>query len=199
MSIILNSLSNPRLIQLIEDDSVGVLPTDTIYGLVCSAASELAVKRLYEIKHRHQKPGTVIAADIDQLVELGIPRRYLTAVEQYWPNPISIIIPTGQQLHYLHLGKQSLAVRIPKQEELQNLLRKTGPLLTTSANHPGEEEATTLEQAQKYFGDTIDFYVEGGDLHDHKPSTIIRVVDDAVEVIRQGAVRIDPESGAIII
>lgn len=192
--VILNTLSNPKLVQLFKDGKVGVIPTDTVYGLVCSASNKQAVDRLYGLKNRENKPGTIIASSIDQLVELGIKRRYLTAVEQFWPNPLSIEIP--HQIEYLNQGTGRQAFRIPANQEIIALLQQTGPLQTTSANHPGEPEATTTVAAQEYFGDKVDFYVDGGDLSDRKPSTLIRIVDDAIEVLRKGAVNID-ESGRI--
>ena len=177
--------------------SVGVLLTDTIYGLVASAADQEAVARLYALKGREQKPGTVIAADIDQLVSLGIPRRYLTPVSQYWPNPISIVVPTNPSLSYLDLGKFSLAVRVPTDPTVHEMLINTGPLLTTSANHPTEVPAQNFTQAQQYFGDSVDFYVDSGEVT--KPaSTIIRIVDDAVEVLREGSIKLN-EKGEIIL
>ncbi len=197
MSVILNMLSIDTIASYLNDGKVGVLPTDTIYGVVASASDPIAVARLYNIKHRHHKPGTVIAANIGQFVELGIPRRYMTAVEQFWPNPISVVIPLGIQHEELHLGKQSLACRIPDHPDLLKLLEKTGPLLTSSANHTGQEPAVNLVAAEAYFGSEVDFYVDGGDLSGHKPSTVIRVVDDAVEVLRQGAVTVT-EKGEII-
>lgn len=171
--------------------SVGVIPTDTVYGLVARAADQTAVARLYELKNREGKPGTIIAASLEQLETLGLKHRYLRAVEQYWPGAVSVIIPCAN-LAYLHLGVGGLAVRIPDQPELAELLRATGPLLTSSANHPGEPTSNTVEQARRYFGDLVDFYVDGGDLSANLPSTIIRIIDDAVEVIRQGAVRVEP-------
>jgi len=191
---ILNTLSDSKLASLLQDGKIGVIPTDTVYGLVARASDQTAAERLYSLKNRQNKPGTVIAANIDQLVELGIKARYLKAVEQYWPNPISIEIP--HSISYLNQNTRRQAFRIPKDEALQQLLLQTGPLLTSSANHPGEPEATSIAMAQKYFEDSIDFYVDGGDLSKRKPSTIIRVVDDIVEVLRQGAVTID-ESGRI--
>jgi L-threonylcarbamoyladenylate synthase len=175
--------------QLLVPGAVGVIPTDTVYGLVARAADEAAVARLYELKHRELKPGTVIAASIDQLVELGIKRRYLTAVEQFWPGAVSVEIPHG--LTYLHQGTGRQAFRIPDDQALIALLEQTGPLQTTSANQPGEAPACVIAEAKEYFGDTVDFYVDGGDLTSNKPSTIIRVIDDAIEVIREGAVHID--------
>lgn len=183
--------------ELLKPGMVGVIPTDTVYGLAARASDVQAVTRLYELKRREHKPGTLVAASIDQLVQLGIKARYLKAVESFWPNSISIIIPCGPELDYLSQEKRSLAVRIPKDSALLTLLEQTGPLITSSANQPGEPAALTVDEAKNYFGDSVDFYEDGGDLSGRKPSTIIRMVDDAVEVIRQGAVEINEETGEI--
>ena len=176
---------------LMSPGAVGVIPTDTVYGVVARASDIQAVERLYALKKREDKPGTLIAANIDQLEGLGLKRRYMKAVEEYWPGAVSVVIPCADpNLKYLHRGKMSLAVRIPDHAELRAVLKITGPLLTSSANHPGEPTAVTVEQAQKYFGNEIDFYADGGDLTDHKPSTVIRIVDDAIEILRQGAVTV---------
>lgn len=170
--------------------AVGVIPTDTVYGLVARASDEQAVQRLYALKHRENKPGTLIAASTEQCVSLGLKARYLKAVEEYWPGAVSVIIPCGPELAYLHQGKYGLAVRIPDHPELLKLLEQTGPLLTSSANHPGEPTADTVDEARAYFGDKVDFYVDGGDLSSHQSSTVIRIVDDAIEILREGAVKI---------
>jgi L-threonylcarbamoyladenylate synthase len=178
--------------QLQSRGTIGVIPTDTVYGVVARAADEQAVARLYALKHREGKPGTLIAATIDQLEQLGLKHRYLKAVEQYWPGALSVVIPCANPaLNYLHQGKMSLAVRLPDSPELQALLLQTGPLLTSSANHPGQPTATTVSQARNYFKEEVDFYVDGGDLSVNQPSTIIRIIDDAIEVLRQGAVHLD--------
>ena len=189
-------LSKNEISIKLTEGALAVIPTDTLYGVVCSAADQDAVGRLYRLKSRENKPGTLVAASIDQLVELGIPRRYLVAVEQYWPGAISIVIPMGLKLNYLHQGKGSLAIRIPGDGTFQELLDLTGPLMTSSANMPGKKPATTIEEARQYFGDAVDLYIDGGDLSGREPSTIIKIIDDAVEVIRQGAVKIK-ESGEI--
>jgi L-threonylcarbamoyladenylate synthase len=177
---------------MFNEGAIGVIPTDTVYGVVARAADPKAVARLYELKKRDNKPGTLIAASLEQLEELGLKHRYLKAVEQYWPGAVSVIIPAADpNLKYLHQGKMSLAVRIPDDKKLQQLLKDNGPLLTSSANQPDQPPANTITEAKKYFGDQVDFYVDGGDLSGRQPSTVIRIIDDAVEVLRQGAVKID--------
>lgn len=183
---------------LLLDGQIGIIPTDTLYGIVACATNKQAVRRLYDLKNRQDKPGTLIAASVSQLVEIGIPGRYLKPIAHFWPNPISIVVPTSPGLAYLDLGRFTLAMRIPKNVKLTTLLNKTGPLLTTSANKPGKTPVTNIAEAQKVFNEQVDFYVDGGDLSGQLPSTIIRVVDDAVEVLREGAVKVDEERGEII-
>lgn len=177
-----------KLIDLLQAGSIGVMLTDTLYGVVAVASNQAAVRRLYELKHREGKPGTIIAASIDQLVELGVKRRYLQAVASYWPGAVSIVIPVGPELDYLSQGKRTLALRVVSDESVKLLLDKTGALLTSSANQPGEAPAQNIAEAENYFGEEVDFYADGGSATDRQPSTVMRVVDDAVEVLRQGAV-----------
>lgn len=196
MAHVYTDLNDVTLSDALTHGAVGVVPSDTVYGIMASAQDVAAVARLYGLKQRDQNPGTLIAANIAQLEALGLKSRYLRSVEQYWPNPLSVIIPCGDELAYLHLGKSSLAVRIPADETLRALLARTGPLLTTSANYPGELVAKNFAEAHGYFADQVDFYVDAGDLGIRPASTIIRVVDDAIEVLRQGAITID-ENGRI--
>lgn len=177
---------------LLRAGQVGVLPTDTVYGLVARADNPEAVARLYALKSREHKPGTIIAASVDQLVELGIAADQLQRVSHWWPGPLSVVVPAGQQLEYLHQGLVSLALRVPQDPMVRRLLEQTGPLATTSANQPGEPVAGNVAEAAAYFGDNVDFYVDGGSLPDRLPSTIIRLQEDGIEILREGAVAIHP-------
>lgn len=185
------SLADAKVIHLLQQGAVGVLPTDTIYGIVARATDKVAVQRLYRIKHREGKPGTVVAASIAQLHDLGIEQRYLDEVAHLWPNPISIVLPAGASLAYLHQSKDSLAVRIPQDEAFRKLLEQTGPLLTSSANQPGDPAANTIAEAERYFTDKVDFYVDGGDISGRSSSTVVRLSSDhTLEILRQGAVEV---------
>lgn len=173
-----------------EQGEIAIIPTDTVYGVVARAADPHAVARLYKLKHREGKPGTLVAASIDQLVDIGINRHHLTTVEELWPGAISIIVPCDQDLFYLHQGTDSLAIRIPDDSRLLELLQQTGPLLTSSANQPGEPPATMIAEAKAYFGDQVDWYEDGGVVN-REPSTVIKIVNDIIEVVRLGAVKFD--------
>ena len=192
------SIDDPLVAQLLAAGSVGVIPTDTIYGLAAAASNPAAVARLYALKDREQKPGTIIAAHIEQLVDLGLNEVLVHGVAHLWPNPLSIVIPVKEQLGYLDQNVGSLAVRIPQDEALRSLLAKTGPLVTSSANHPGEPPANNLAEAKGYFNSRVDFYVDGGDRHNCAPSTVVRLnTDGTLKTLREGALKISAK-GKII-
>lgn len=183
-------ISAEEAISRLLNGGVGVMPTDTVYGLVARAHDKPAVTRLYSLKHRDHKPGTIIAADIAQLRQLGVSEAHLEKAGRWWPNPLSIILPIGEEFTYLHQEVGDIAIRVVVDESLKQILTVTGPLLTSSANQPSKPGSTTIAEAWNYFENSIDFYVDGGDLSGRAPSTIIRLTNtQEVEVIRAGAVK----------
>jgi L-threonylcarbamoyladenylate synthase len=182
-----SSRTDSEIIALLKRGAVGVLPTDTVYGVVASAAHPAAIERLYEIRDRSSLKGciTLIAHEdqLDEFVAWNEFDRQLAST--FWPGPVSIILSVGEQTpEHLHPVDGTLAFRLPADEDLLALLRQVGPLLAPSANPPDLPPATTLAQAYRYFGDAVDFYVDAGDLSANQPSTLIRQRDGRIEVLR---------------
>jgi L-threonylcarbamoyladenylate synthase len=186
-----NLTSSKQAVDMLLAGGVGVMPTDTVYGIVACAANAKAVARLYAIKHREHKPGTVIAANIEQLIELGVDERYLGKVRQWWPGPLSVETPFVSDKYDLDQETGHCAWRVVADQNVRQILEQTGPLVTSSANQPGEPVSVNVKMAYDYFGDTVDFYVDGGDIVDRLPSTVIRAIGDDIEIIRRGAVEIN--------
>lgn len=183
------SISLTQAATALQNGNVGVLPTDTVYGLVAQAHNRLAVERLYRLKNRERKPGTLIAASAKQLRELGVPNELLDRLAPYWPGPLSAVLPISDRYSYLHQGLGDIAMRVVANDDIRHLLEQTGPLMTSSANHPGAPGATTMIEAWDYFQDKVDFYVDGGNLADRPPSTIVKFeANGTLKILRQGAV-----------
>ncbi len=164
------------------------MPTDTIPGLVCIAQDAKAVEKLFELKGRDlNKPPTVIISDISQLEELHLLKPNQNVVKKYWKEKISLVLAVDssyiEQTAYLHRGKGSLAVRISSDKQLTSVIRKTGPLATTSANPQGMQPAYSSEEAKRYFGSNVDLYVSV-QVSNRKPSTIVKIVNGNVKKIR---------------
>lgn len=194
---VFSSISDPRIVALLIAGELGVIPTDTIYGLAARASNRQAVEHLYALKRRERKPGTIIAASAEQLIQLGLDEQTVRAVAHLWPNPVSIIILAAPTLGYIDQGLGDLAVRIPADDQLRDVLMQTGPLVTSSANQPGEPPATTVLEAQHCFVDGVAFYVDGGDRSGRPASTVVRYKDGRFETLRQGAVTITPDGQLI--
>jgi len=185
-----DTITNPALVTLLLGGGVVCMPTDTVYGLVACADNARAIAKLYELKTRQRKPGTLIAANVTQLQQLGFAETELAIAEQYWPAPLSIILDATNVPEYLRADLSALAVRIPDHSELRQLLGWTGALMTTSANPHNLATATDIASAQAYFGNRLDAYVDGGAIIDHQPSTIARIEQSKLIVIRPGAATI---------
>ncbi|MEK7612419.1 MAG: L-threonylcarbamoyladenylate synthase [Patescibacteria group bacterium] len=174
-------------VELIKNGEIGVIPTDTIYGLVCSAFSPSAVERIYQLKKRDsRKPLIVLISTESDIEKFNIKPDAVTKeiFKKYWPGPVSIVVPCeSKSFSYLHRGTGSIAFRLPKQKWLIEFLRETGPIVAPSANLEGEPPAKTIEEAKKYFGANVSFIIDKGELNG-KPSTIISVVDSKEKQMR---------------
>ena len=181
-----NQLTNRELLVL-KNGGLAILPTDTVYGVVTQFSNHESVKRLYALKNRQSKPGTIIVASVQQLIEIGVEQQYIDRASDYLARPISVVMPVGDSHLYVHQGSNSLAFRVVDDPEIAKLLLLTGPLLTSSANSPGDPVATTINQAQDYFGDAIDLYIDGGEIADRLASTVILVDENGVTLLRRGS------------
>lgn len=184
MSIFKNKYDQ-EIINVLRGGGVGILRTDTLYGFVASANNEQAVERVYAIKDRSDtKSPIVLVSSLDQLFEepSDIERKLL---DKKWPGKVSVILPSQNAPAWIERGNHSVAYRMPDDEALRRLIARTGPLIAPSANPQGADPAMNIDQAISYFGDAVDFYIDGGEVFDSTPSQLLRIGEDGeVERLR---------------
>jgi L-threonylcarbamoyladenylate synthase len=177
-----------KIIEILKEGGIGVLPTDTIYGLVGSALKKETVERIYKVRKREKtKPFIVLISDVKDLKIFGIKIKPFQKklIKKFWPGPYSLIFGCkSKKFEYLHRGKKSLALRVPRPKWLRNLLKKVGPLVAPSANLAGMPHAKTIREAKKYFGESVDFYFDAGKI-DKKPSTLIDIRKKEIKILRK--------------
>lgn len=183
-----------NVIDALKRGDVGIIPTDTLYGIVAGVWKRESVERVYAIRSRDKNKACIIlVADIDTLEQFSIAltSKEKSWLEGIWPGKVSVILPSPDEtFSYLTRGTGHLAFRIPNDESLRALLREAGPLIAPSANPQGETPAETIAEAKRYFGDQVDFYIDGGTLQG-EPSTIVQLENNRVTIVRLGAVRIE--------
>jgi L-threonylcarbamoyladenylate synthase len=182
-----------EIIKILKNGGIGVLPTDTIYGLVGSAISRKAVFRIYRLRKRNpQKPFIILIGSLDDLnlFKIKIDKYSYKILRKIWPNAVSVVLPCARKkFFYLHRGGKTLAFRFPKNKALTDILKQTGPLIAPSANPEGFRPAETIEQAKEYFGRGVDFYLDKGIIKG-PASTLIEIKNKKIFILRQGAMKI---------
>ena len=180
-------------IEILKSGGVGVIPTDTIYGLACSVFKSEAILRMFAVKGRAEnKPPVVIISAISDLEKFGakLSKEHFEFMKKYWPGKVTIIFEISKDFEYLDQGL-GLAVRLPADQYVLEFLKETGPLATTSANSQGQPPAKNISEAKNYFGDNIDFYEDEGNL-ESLPSTLVDLRGEEIKILREGEVKILP-------
>jgi len=128
-----------------------------------------------------------------KLFNIDIDSKTQKFLKNHWPDRLSVILDCNQEkFKYLHRGTNTLAFRLPKKPDLIDILKETGPLISTSVNPEGLEPAKNIQEAKNYFGNKLDFYVEDASVNlISSPSTVIKIDSEGkVEIVRQGIVKI---------
>ncbi len=171
---VFTSVNNPEIVRILEAGGIGVIRTDTLYGLVGLASDEAAVERIFVLKGRDaDKSPIVLISETRQLFdEPGLTVTHY--LETVWPGPVSVILPSVKAPIWIRRSNGSVAYRLPDDDGLRLLLQQVGPLIAPSANPQGMPPATSIDEAIHYFSDKVDFYVDGGPVMNAEPSRLVR-------------------------
>jgi L-threonylcarbamoyladenylate synthase len=182
-----SALQVSEIAQLLLAGGVVLLPTDTIYGLHGLATDAAAVNRIGELKGRDDtKPFIVLASSVDQLTDLGIEAEIdlLRRLNAIWPAPLTAILPLRAPIPASR-GTATLAVRIPALDWLRDLVSRTGPLVSTSANRSGEPPVESPSALARDLHEQLDAVVDGGP-RAGEPSAILDLTGTEPRFIREG-------------
>ena len=157
---------------------VAVIPTDTVYGLAAHPGFPAAVERLYAIKARDaHKPIALLASDADGAAKF-VGAEAAAVGRPHWPGALTVVA-------------QGEGVRVPDHGWTRRLIARCGGVLrVTSANLSGRRAATDAEDALKAVGLSADLVVDGGVSPGGTASTVVKVEDGRLEVLREGPVKL---------
>lgn len=171
-------------VPVLREGGVAVLRTDTLYGLLARADDRQAVERVYTIKQRTpSKSPIVLIASLDQMFD-QYDEHTVQRLNELWPDKVSIILPSSKAPEWITRGNASVVYRLPADEGLREMLAQTGPLIAPSANPESLPPAMTAQEAQIYFGDHVDIYIDGGEVSDDTPSQLYRLTSEGMERLR---------------
>ncbi|MGB9749275.1 MAG: L-threonylcarbamoyladenylate synthase [Caldisericia bacterium] len=181
-----------KIKEILENDGIGIIPTDTIYGLCTNGLDINLIKKIYKIKKRDfNKPLTLFVKNKDEIEKYAyVDEISKKLIEKFIPGEITIVLKKKENCPNVSLKKfDSIGFRIPNNKFIIELLNKISfPLATTSANISGKETPQDLNGLKKIFYGVVDFIVDGGWLG-NIPSTVIQVIDGKVNILREGKIK----------
>jgi L-threonylcarbamoyladenylate synthase len=184
-----------RIVECLETGGVVLLPTDTVYGLAVSPSFDASIDRLFALKRRPRNVNLPIMVASDaELEPLGFEvsesaRRLLRS--PLIPGSLTLAMGFSSDYRPAWLaGREEAAVRIPNDERLLSVLRKTGPLLVTSANAHSAETPDNIADILAQLDGAPDLAIDGGTLRT-TASTLVNCRVDPPRIERLGVV---PES-----
>ena len=165
-----------QIISVLKNGGVVTHPTDTCYGLACDPFNEDALRKLRALKGMpDDKPITIMVSDMGEAQKYGVfSRKAFEIGSEGWPGDLTLILSRVD-------GDGTVGIRVPGDDfTLEMLKRFGGPLTTTSANLHGEKPPYSAEESLKG-----DYVVDFGRIPENKPSRIVRVMGDSIEMIRE--------------
>ncbi|WP_127519628.1 L-threonylcarbamoyladenylate synthase [Mesorhizobium sp. Z1-4] len=173
---------------------VVAIPTETVYGLAADAFNGEAVAKIFETKGRPRfNPLIAHVSNIGMATELAVFNdRARALAEKFWPGPLTMVLPmtaTSPVHPLVTAGLDTLAIRVPQNTFTRALIAELDhPLAAPSANRSGRISATTAAAVDAELGDRIELIVDGGSAQVGVESTIVKVDDDRVTLLRPGGV-----------
>ncbi len=180
-----------RCAETLSRGGVVVLPTETVYGLAARVDLRESVARIFELKGRDASRALpVMVADAGRAAELVAPewRRPLLRLAVFWPGPLTLVVRAGplRWLEWVAPGSGEVGIRVPDHPFLLRLLRKTGPLAVTSANISGEAPPADPQDLDSRVVERVDLVLVQGGSGTGRPSTVARLSEEGVEILRPG-------------
>jgi tRNA threonylcarbamoyl adenosine modification protein (Sua5/YciO/YrdC/YwlC family) len=179
-----------QVVECLRQGGVIAYPTDTTYGIGCNIFNKRGVKQIYQIKQRDsKKPFSFICADLSDASSYAqISNFAFRILKRHLPGPYTFVLTATRVVpDTLTTRQKTVGIRIPDDPIALAIVRELGhPLVTTSANVSGEEPMHDPSLIHDALGRAVDLVVDGG-IRLGDPSTVISLVDDQLEVLRQGS------------
>ena len=178
-----------QVVETLKQGGLIAYPTDTTYGIGCNIFNTRGVKKIYQVKQRDaRKPFSFICADLSDVANYAQVSNFAFKImKRHLPGPYTFVLDATRVVPASMITRQkTVGIRIPDDEIALSIVRQLGhPLVTTSANLTGESPLHDPAEIEESMGHMLDLVIDGG-IRYGDPSTIISLIDDRIEVLREG-------------
>lgn len=193
-----------QAIDILRNGGVVVYPTETAYGFAVDATNFVALEKLVDLKGREfGKTFPLIVDSVERAEEyFEMSDLMKKLAEEFWPGPLTIVSKAKESMLHERVVKDdgTVAIRVSSSEIAHALAEGLGkPITSTSANVSGGQTCYSVECVKAQFVNVSEaklrtmrlvYYLDGGELHNNKPSTIVKEENGKIVVLRQGLIEV---------
>jgi len=189
----------PRHITILKETlqkgGVIIIPTDSVYALVCAANQPEAIKKMAQLKGTDPSHFSLLFSDLTMVSEYSkqLNKDHYKLMNRVLPGPFTFILQANGELQKIFPGRKTMGVRVPSNNIPQFLIKELGvPLITTSIHDDDAliDYTTDPELIARNWEGKVDVIVDGG-FGNNEPSTVLDCTDDGITMIRQGIGELD--------
>lgn len=191
-----------RAVQALAEGKLVAFPTETVYGIAASARHEAAVSQVREVVRLPADEPLTLALKSRQQASDYLPEISPLAerlIRRCWPGPITLVLDDNHPDSLLQqlpaavreavLAQDFLSLRVPAHQLILDVLHMiAGPIVLADAARPGENPALTGGDVIDAFGSDVQMVLDDGPCRYGQPSSVVKVVDNQMEVLRTGVV-----------
>ena len=183
----------PRAVEtaakVLEDGGLIAYPTDTYYGIGCDLASRKAIDRLYGLKGRdRKKPLAFLCPDLSDVAKYAIVSKFAyRTMKQLTPGPFTFVLTATKLVpDMMQTRQREVGIRVPQAPLMLAIASLLGrPIVTTSATNQDGDVLIDAKDIKETLGNRLDLILDGG-TQPNEPSTVVSLINDQIEVLRQG-------------
>ncbi len=183
-----------RAVEVLEKGGLIAYPTDTYYGLGCDLFSKKAIERLYQLKGRDKrKPLSFLCPDLSDVAKYAHVSNFAyRTMKSLTPGAFTFILTATRQVPEMMMSKQKqVGIRVPDSALARALAASLGrPIITTSATNSEGEPLIDSKDIRDELGHGVELILDGG-VRLMEPSTVVSLIGDTVEILRQGKGRLE--------
>ena len=180
-----------KIVDVLSEGGIIAYPTDTYYGIGCDLLNKGSIEKIYQLKRRspHQ-PFSFICSDLKNISEYAQVTNYAyKTMKRLLPGPYTFVLEGSRLVPKVMLTRrQTVGIRVPDHPICLAIVEELGhPIISTSATNPETNEILeTPQQIRDVLGHALDLIVDAG-LVPGKPSSVISLIDDTPEILREGS------------
>ncbi|MGL5123019.1 MAG: L-threonylcarbamoyladenylate synthase [Fusobacteriaceae bacterium] len=189
-------LENKKLAGLLENDSLIIYPTDTVYGIAGRITSKYALEKIYVAKSRaFSSPLIALISDSDLIekiavVDLNKKNILEKLIKTFWPGGLTIILRKKDFIPGIMVSNgNTVGIRMPNHTLALKIIESIGGILpTTSANISGEKTPKTYDEISEKIKNKVDLVIDGGECPIGIESSILDLSGKEIKLLREGAI-----------